>query len=79
MSRSRLGLRCRPAGLPDGVRQIDPWALAPPLVSDEALEGLKFAEALPDDLARLVLASRVGDTAGARAVVTEARRGLVVR
>ena len=42
-----------------------------PLISDDAMEGLKFSEALPPDVARSTLAERMTDVATARRVAGE--------
>jgi ATP-dependent Lhr-like helicase len=45
-----------------------------PAAADEAVEGLKFAEALPPELARTIVSVRQGDPAGAAAVLAAERR-----
>ncbi|MFJ8967064.1 DEAD/DEAH box helicase [Lentzea sp. NPDC102401] len=44
-----------------------------PEVSESAVEGLKFASALPDDLARATVAERLADFSSMRAVLQEPR------
>jgi ATP-dependent helicase Lhr and Lhr-like helicase len=45
----------------------------PPEVNDSAVEGLKFASALPDSLARATVAERLADLWGMREVLREPR------
>ncbi|MEW1583953.1 hypothetical protein AB0283_00680 [Micromonospora vinacea] len=45
-----------------------------PEVNKEALDGLKFSEALPERLALATLASRLSDLGGATAVLQEPTR-----
>lgn len=61
------------------LRQLNPAALPLPAVTPEAIAGLKFSQALSDDLARQVLAVRLGDELGARKVLAESQHRLVVR
>jgi ATP-dependent helicase Lhr and Lhr-like helicase len=42
-----------------------------PMPDERAIHGLKFSAALPDELARQVLATRLADSAGAHAVLAE--------
>jgi ATP-dependent helicase Lhr and Lhr-like helicase len=57
------------------IRDAD-VASAIPVVSPQALAGLKFSAALPPDLAAATLAERIVDRAGARGITG---RPLVVR
>jgi ATP-dependent Lhr-like helicase len=58
----------------DATLRSAPVPLPLPEVSEEALRGLKFAETLGPNLARTVLASRLGDPAAASTVLAEPRR-----
>jgi ATP-dependent helicase Lhr and Lhr-like helicase len=53
--------------------------LPPPLVTDEAVRGLKFATALPDDLAVQTLAARLADPHGATTVLSEPHKHVTRR
>jgi hypothetical protein len=52
-----------PSDVSNGISRVrsGEWPLQPAPVTDEALEGLKFAACLPDSLARLVLERRATD------------------
>lgn len=69
-----LGITLRDAGFgPDVERSIAALAAAdtPPraIVTDEAVEGLKFSACLPSDVARRVVERRAADDVGVRAVL----------
>jgi ATP-dependent Lhr-like helicase len=54
--------------LPDGITARDINAADPeavPILDDEAISGLKFSAALPEDLAAKTIGERLADTAGA--------------
>jgi len=51
----------------------DPLTEKLPEVNDSAVEGLKFASALPDSLARATVAERLADFPGMREVIGEPR------
>jgi ATP-dependent Lhr-like helicase len=67
-------LRLRPDTSPDRLRQaIDGAAtrpLPPPLITPEAVAGLKFADVLPPHLAVNTLAARLSDPANATDILT---------
>ncbi|GGT38545.1 DEAD/DEAH box helicase [Nonomuraea spiralis] len=48
--------------------------LRPPRADDQALKGLKFSAALPEDIARNVLAERLADASAAYAILREPRQ-----
>ena len=55
------------------LQAVDPSSLIDPIVHDVALAGLKFASALPIELARTTLASRFADRVAAQQVLMEDR------
>nr|WP_246327954.1 DEAD/DEAH box helicase [Garicola koreensis] len=58
--------------LSDALDSSD-WSAVLPAVSPGALDGLKFSEVLPRDLATSTVADRLADRPGARAVASEPR------
>lgn len=62
-----------PRDIADKLRAVDPSSLTAPVVHDGALAGLKFASALPRELARATVASRFADWTAAQRVLTEDR------
>jgi|SRR5215475_4906199 len=67
-------LRLRPDTSPDRLRQAVDGAAArplpPPLVTPEAVAGLKFGDVLPPHLAVSTLAARLSDPASATEILT---------
>ncbi|MGH3800978.1 MAG: helicase-related protein, partial [Pseudonocardiaceae bacterium] len=57
----------------DALRAVNPSTLAEPTVHDGALAGLKFASALPMELARATLAARFADRPSAKRTLMEDR------
>ncbi|MGH3322136.1 MAG: DEAD/DEAH box helicase, partial [Streptosporangiaceae bacterium] len=74
---ANLWLRLRADATRDEVEEALDSARRGPLpappVSRAAVRGLKFADALPDDLAVKVLAARMADVDGARRALAEVR------
>jgi ATP-dependent helicase Lhr and Lhr-like helicase len=65
-----------PLAIEKAVRELgsrDPASMAPS-IAEEALEGLKFSECLPDELALRALAARLQATVGVRAVLSQPLR-----
>jgi ATP-dependent Lhr-like helicase len=56
---------------------VDPAQIVPP-VSEQALDGLKFSECLPLDLARHVARTRLADVRGTAATLGQATRTVIV-
>lgn len=69
----RLRKHGDPQEVADALRAVDPSSLVAPAVSDSALAGLKFASALPPELARETLSSRFADKVSAQQVLSERR------
>ncbi|MGH3906375.1 MAG: DEAD/DEAH box helicase [Pseudonocardiaceae bacterium] len=69
----RLRKHGDPQEVAEALRAVDPSCLVAPEVSDSALAGLKFASALPPELARATLSSRFADRAAAQRVLSEKR------
>lgn len=63
-----------PRSVAEALRAVDPSDLVTPDIHESALAGLKFASALPPELARATLAVRFADHRSARQVLTEKRR-----
>ena len=79
-ARQRIGDRAvqmrsdrEPREVADALRDVDPADITDPPVDAGALTGLKFASALPLELARATLASRFADRLSAARVLTENR------
>ena len=62
--------------LAEAIARAGKQALPDPAVSDESVRGLKFADALPAELARATLATRNGDREAAAKVLQQPRRWL---
>lgn len=67
----RMRRDLEPRDLADALRAVNPSTLADPTVHDGALAGLKFASALPVELARATLAARFADRPSAKRVLME--------
>ena len=66
-------MNSRPPAIEAAVRELssrDPSLMVPP-VEEAALEGLKFSQCLPKELALATLASRLRDDAAIRAVLAQ--------
>jgi ATP-dependent Lhr-like helicase len=61
------------AGFADAVRRARDEPMPAPAVAEEAVRGLKFADALPAGLAARTLAERLADVPGAERVLAERR------
>jgi ATP-dependent Lhr-like helicase len=72
---SHQGLDVVEAGL-RGLRGSDPACIQPP-VSEQTLDGLKFAECLPADLAAGVVRSRLSDGVGVGEVLGRSTRSVI--
>lgn len=59
--------------LADGIRRAQEQPLPPPTVTEDAVRGLKFAEALPADLAIRTLGERLADVDGAGRTLQQPR------
>jgi ATP-dependent helicase Lhr and Lhr-like helicase len=59
--------------LDEAVDRAQAGPMPPPDVAEEAVRGLKFADALPAPLAMRTLAERLGDVSGAQRVLAERR------
>jgi ATP-dependent Lhr-like helicase len=53
------------------IRSLDATSVPPPPVSEQAIDGLKFSEALPRELAKKCLGARLSDHEGWRAALQE--------
>jgi hypothetical protein len=60
----------------DGLREVDPGSLVAP-ASDQAIDGLKFSECLPRDLAARVVQSRLADARGVTGALGQVTRTVV--
>lgn len=69
----RLRKHSDPREIVEALRAVDPFNLVAPDVQDSALTGLKFASALPSELARATLADRFVDRSSAQQVLSEDR------
>lgn len=76
--RLRLRIGVDPGELRAAIETMMAGSPPPPVVTEQAMRELKFAEILPPDLATRTLAQRIGDAAAARRVASDAMRWSMV-
>jgi ATP-dependent Lhr-like helicase len=64
------------AGYLEDLVAVDPARIVP-AVSEQALDGLKFSECLPPDLARHVVRTRLADVQGTAATLGRTTRSVI--